>query len=316
MKHLQLSDNNEKTEITESAQKTITVIFVLMIFFYISAAIFAVTILSRNAVFLADRLDLENALRVAEVKSAEERKIIGSVSETAQEPAPVQEAAPAEGAPAEEPVEEEPAAEETPEPENETKYYSFTSINSTTILHMREEPDLKAKSIYQLKPGTKGYVMELGDDWSRVYAKGEVGYCSNEFLSLTEISKEDASKIKRGWSYRRENGEVKRCAGLFCTAKEYLMNHTDKCRMHIYASFIDKDNKDHQLMGYMSVGTKGELLLTVEKCRDEDTSPAKPGDTVTIESKNIDMWVLLADDGSGEFKAYYPEDMYILLYND
>ncbi len=191
MKHLQLSDNNEKTEITESAQKTITVIFVLMIFFYISAAIFAVTILSRNAVFLGDRLDLENALRVAEVKSAEERKIIGSVSETAQEPAPVQEAAPAEEAPAEEPVEEEPAAEETPEPENETKYYSFTSINSTTILHMREEPDLKAKSIYQLKPGTKGYVMELGDDWSRVYAKGEVGYCSNEFLSLTEISKED-----------------------------------------------------------------------------------------------------------------------------
>ena len=135
-------------------------------------------------------------------------------------------------------------------------------------------------------------------------------------LKLSEISAEDASKIKRGWSYRRENGEVKRCAGLFYTAKEYLMNHTDKCRMHIYASFIDKDNKDHQLMGYMSVGTKGELLLTVEKCRDESTSPAKPGDTVTIEPKNIDMWVLLADDGSGEFKAYYPEDMYILLYND
>ena len=65
-------------------------------------------------------------------------------------------------------------------------------------------------------------------------------------LKLSEISAEDASKIKRGWSYRRENGEVKRCAGLFYTAKEYLMNHTDKCRMHIYASFIDKDNKDHQ----------------------------------------------------------------------
>ncbi len=82
---------------------------------------------------------------------------------------------------------EEPAGE----PEETRHYYSFTAINSTTILHMREEPDINSRSIYQVKPGTTGYVLELGDDWSQVTAEGHVGYCSNEYLNMQEIPEEE-----------------------------------------------------------------------------------------------------------------------------
>ena len=78
------------------------------------------------------------------------------------------------------------------EEEEEVKhYYSFTAINTTTILHMREEPDINSKSIYKLKPGTSGYVLELGDDWSLVTADTHVGYCSNEYLNMKEIPEDE-----------------------------------------------------------------------------------------------------------------------------
>ena len=80
---------------------------------------------------------------------------------------------------------------ENTEPEPEKHYYEFTAINAHTILHMREEPDIKSKSIYKLKPGTKGYVLELGDDWSYVTTEGHAGYCSNEYLNMSEIPEEE-----------------------------------------------------------------------------------------------------------------------------
>ena len=81
--------------------------------------------------------------------------------------------------------------EEPAEPEPEKHYYEFTAINAHTILHMREEPDIKSKSIYKLKPGTKGYVLEVGDDWSYVTAEEHAGYCSNEYLNMREIPEEE-----------------------------------------------------------------------------------------------------------------------------
>lgn len=108
--------------------------------------------------------------------------------------------------PQEEPVSEEPASEEAespePAPEEETAaqpsehYYSFTSNNKDTILRMREKPDLDSAVVYELKPGSKGYVTELGDEWSKVSYAGKEGYCSNEFLAMTEITKDEYDELK------------------------------------------------------------------------------------------------------------------------
>ncbi|MCR5773938.1 MAG: SH3 domain-containing protein [Lachnospiraceae bacterium] len=100
--------------------------------------------------------------------------------------------------PPSEEVIEEPASEEVteevpsePEPAEEEHYYSFTSNNTTSRLRMRSEPGETAGILYELEPGSKGYVVELGDEWSKVSYNGHTGYCANEFLSMTEISKEE-----------------------------------------------------------------------------------------------------------------------------
>jgi len=65
-----------------------------------------------------------------------------------------------------------------------------------TILHVRVEPDINSKVIAKLKPGTAGIVTEYDDNWCRIATdKGNItGYCSMEFLSLTELSKEEYDK--------------------------------------------------------------------------------------------------------------------------
>jgi hypothetical protein len=106
----------------------------------------------------------------------------------------------------EEPVSEEPVSEETvsddtvsddtAEAEPEEHYYSFKTNNTETRLRMRREPGDDGKIIYELKPGSSGYVVELGDDWSKVSAYGHEGYCANEFLTMTEITKEEYEELK------------------------------------------------------------------------------------------------------------------------
>lgn len=99
---------------------------------------------------------------------------------------------------------EEPSSEEASEPEStepepiepEEHYYSFKTNNTDTRLRMRAEPDEDAKIIYELKPGSSGYVVELGDDWSKVSAYGHEGYCANEFLTMTEITEEEYDELK------------------------------------------------------------------------------------------------------------------------
>lgn len=97
---------------------------------------------------------------------------------------------------------EEPSSEEASEPEPtepvepEVHYYSFKTNNTDTRLRMRAEPDEDAKILYELKPGSSGYVIELGDDWSKVSAYGHEGYCANEFLTMTEISEEEYDELK------------------------------------------------------------------------------------------------------------------------
>lgn len=86
--------------------------------------------------------------------------------------------------------------EDTEETPDVPRFYSFITTNTDTILHVRKEPDINAKVIDRLKPGTEGYIVERYDDWSYVYvpSKNRTGYCSNEYLELHEITEEEYSE--------------------------------------------------------------------------------------------------------------------------
>ena len=119
--------------------------------------------------------------------------VTGSVSAESPDTEPEEEPAQDEGTEAEsyeEPAEAAPEAEEIEEPAGEIPhYYSFITTNHDTILNVREKPDINARKIQKLRPGQKGYIVELGDEWSYVNVpEGNIyGFCSNEYLSMTEI---------------------------------------------------------------------------------------------------------------------------------
>ncbi len=183
--------------------KSIRFIFVGTMIFYIIFGILAIGLFSMFGTFVSGRIPPLNVMSFfsanKKVENTAPRQIIGSVessdsvSYNFETEVPAEEIEPdlIETVPIGSPAEPEPEPEPVEPAEPEQHFYSFTSINSTTILHMRSEPSMDAPVIAKLKPGTKGYVMEIGDDWSRVWADGKVGYCSNEFLSLTEISKDE-----------------------------------------------------------------------------------------------------------------------------
>ena len=182
-----------------SKEKTIRYIFIGALVFYILCAILGIAVFSTLGTFVGYRIPPMYSLidaGKAERTSTAGQQIVGNVtslnSVSYDFDEPKEEYAPTDEVPEEEYTEEVPEEQEPyEEPVPEEHFYSFTSINSTTILHMRKEPSMDSPVIAKLKPGTKGYVMEPGDDWSRVWAEGKVGYCSNEFLSLTEISKDE-----------------------------------------------------------------------------------------------------------------------------
>ncbi len=104
-----------------------------------------------------------------------------------------EEAAEEEVYPGEEEAEPPVSVEEEPveEAEEETGYYEFIASNSAGRLNVRKEPTVKAKIIYRLHIGDKGYVLDIGDEWSHVSVSGNEGYCANEYLSLREVEEED-----------------------------------------------------------------------------------------------------------------------------
>ncbi len=78
------------------------------------------------------------------------------------------------------------------ESEDGREYYSFTAITGDSRnLNMRKDPNIISKVVYTIPRGETGYILEAGDDWSRVYYDGVEGYCSNEYLNLKEISREE-----------------------------------------------------------------------------------------------------------------------------
>lgn len=98
-----------------------------------------------------------------------------------------------------EPEEISSVSEPEPEPATETEpatdavqYYSFVTTNRYQILHVRETPDMSGKILARLDPGTKGYVLEYGPEWSLIVTGDNIkGYSYNQYLDLTEITPEE-----------------------------------------------------------------------------------------------------------------------------
>ena len=97
----------------------------------------------------------------------------------------------------EEPEEPEPA----PEP-----LYTFVTNNVETHLNMRDGPDLTDTIIHKLKPGSKGVVLELGEGWSHVTSDGYTGYCSNDYLTMKEVTQEEYDSLKSEAEAGRKEG--------------------------------------------------------------------------------------------------------------
>lgn len=73
------------------------------------------------------------------------------------------------------------------------RYFKYTTCTTKTVLNFRKEPSEDSKIMYKLAPGTPGYVLQPGNEWSMVVVPQyhETGYCATEYLDLVEITKED-----------------------------------------------------------------------------------------------------------------------------
>ncbi|MBR3539779.1 MAG: hypothetical protein IKN79_12000 [Eubacterium sp.] len=80
-------------------------------------------------------------------------------------------------------------------PQEDGKYYVYESTNQSKLLLMRESPTQRSKAIAELKPHTRGGVIELGDQWTKVSANGKIGYCFTEYIKITEAAKEEYEEL-------------------------------------------------------------------------------------------------------------------------
>lgn len=159
--------------------------FVLMISFYLIAGIITCIVFFTNSgyftrgSFVFYKFDdvpaiSESNIEISEVSSS----VIGNAGDEEAEIEATQET-----------LEPENVSEDTAEEVTEDKkhYYAFKTINEVQGLRIRTEPSLDASIISKMKPGSVGYVLVLGDEWSYVTDGKHVGYSANEYLELIEL---------------------------------------------------------------------------------------------------------------------------------
>ncbi len=78
----------------------------------------------------------------------------------------------------------------------EIHYYKFKVINIDSTLRVRDKGSFSGKVIARFKNGREGYVLEKGEEWSKIVTKEGTftGYCYNDYLEFTEISKDEFIK--------------------------------------------------------------------------------------------------------------------------
>ncbi len=94
--------------------------------------------------------------------------------------------------PVTEPADETDASdsEETADPEK--NYYAFTVIDGVTNVRIRETDARDSQTVSHIDGGKSGYVLEKGDSRSKILTKkGTVGYIYNEYITISEIPKDE-----------------------------------------------------------------------------------------------------------------------------
>lgn len=91
--------------------------------------------------------------------------------------------------------EDEPTADEaaTDEAGDDSKtYYAFTVNDGVTGVRIRETADRNSKTVSHIDGGRSGYVLEQGDTRSKILTKkGTVGYIYNDYITISEIPRDD-----------------------------------------------------------------------------------------------------------------------------
>ncbi len=166
-------------------------ILIIVALFYIFVTLFAVGILGistvskENQKILEEAVDAQMENRVAAMSKLQEKEDKETVSSDESEEA-TEAALEASTEEAAEASDEETAAEDTG-----TKYYAFTANNSAGRLNIRKDPSTSAKIVGRMHPGDTGFILDIGDEWSRVSVEETKGYCANEYLSIREIKEEE-----------------------------------------------------------------------------------------------------------------------------
>lgn len=92
-------------------------------------------------------------------------------------------------------AEDEPATEEstTDEAEDDGKtYYAFTVNDGVTGVRIHETAERNSKTVSHIDGGRSGYVLEQGDTRSKILTKkGTVGYIYNDYITISEIPRDD-----------------------------------------------------------------------------------------------------------------------------
>ncbi|MBQ6968589.1 MAG: hypothetical protein IJP84_11900 [Lachnospiraceae bacterium] len=169
-------------------------VLIAVALFYIAVAVMAVGILGVTGM-VSDKKEAASELLRENTEDGDDRLPEPKVEPILEEPSteeateeePTEEIA-EEGSGLDEILSE---AEVVEEPESGEKYYSFTANNSAGRLNVRKEPTVRAKVIARIHPGTKGYVLDIGEEWTHVAVSENMGYCANEYLAMQEIPEDE-----------------------------------------------------------------------------------------------------------------------------
>ena len=163
-------------------------ILIIVALFYIFVTLFAVGILGistvskENQKILEEAVDAQMENRVAAMNKLQEKEDKETVSSEESTEESTEASTEETG---------EAADEETATEDAGTKYYAFTANNSAGRLNIRKEPGTSAKIVGRMHPGDTGFILDIGDEWSRVSVEETKGYCANEYLSIREIKEEE-----------------------------------------------------------------------------------------------------------------------------
>ena len=96
------------------------------------------------------------------------------------------------GDPSADPAYETEASDDEEAAEPEKNYYAFTVIDGVTNVRIRETDARDSQTVSHIDGGKSGYVLEKGDSRSKILTKkGTVGYIYNEYITISEIPKEE-----------------------------------------------------------------------------------------------------------------------------